>query len=112
MRHWWSFGDFGAFFAVIAQFIGTVIIAAVAIGVIVLLVRFLLVATKAAQLYVDTHGPELVQDCVQMHGGMGVTWEHDIHLYLRRVTVNSLTYGTVADHRERLAALVIEGADA
>lgn len=67
---------------------------------------------SSAVSYVNDHGPELVQDCVQMHGGMGVTWEHDIHLYLRRVTVNSLTYGTVADHRERLAALIIEGANA
>lgn len=65
---------------------------------------------STAVSYVDEHGPELVQDCVQMHGGIGVTWEHDIHLYLRRVTLNSLTYGTVADHRERLAAMVLEGA--
>ena len=41
-----------------------------------------------------------------MHGGIGVTWEHDIHLYLRRVTLNSGTYGTVRDHRHRLAAVV------
>lgn len=65
---------------------------------------------SAAASYVHQHGPELVQDCVQMHGGIGVTWEHDIHLYLRRVTLNSLTCGTVADHRERLASMILEGA--
>ncbi len=65
---------------------------------------------SAAASYVHEHGPELVQDCVQMHGGIGVTWEHDIHLYLRRVTLNSLTCGTVADHRERLASMILEGA--
>ena len=39
-----------------------------------------------------------------MHGGIGVTWEHDIHLYLRRVTLNSGVLGTVRNHRHRLAA--------
>ena len=67
-----------------------------------------LVSTAAS--YVDTHGIELVQDCVQLHGGIGVTWEHDIHLFLRRATINSLTFGTPRDHRERLAALTLEGA--
>ena len=38
-----------------------------------------------------------------MHGGIGVTWEHDIHLYLRRATVNRVMYGTPGEHRERLA---------
>ena len=36
--------------------------------------------------YVGDHATELVQQCVQLHGGIGVTWEHDLHLYLRRVT--------------------------
>jgi alkylation response protein AidB-like acyl-CoA dehydrogenase len=61
---------------------------------------------SAAKSYVDSHAGELVQDCVQLHGGIGVTWEHDIHLYLRRVTLNSGLYGTVRDHRHRLAAVV------
>jgi alkylation response protein AidB-like acyl-CoA dehydrogenase len=39
-----------------------------------------------------------------MHGGIGVTWDHDIHLYLRRVTQNSQLFGTPTDHRLRLAA--------
>jgi alkylation response protein AidB-like acyl-CoA dehydrogenase len=45
-----------------------------------------------------------VQDCIQLHGGIGVTWEHDLHLYLRRATVDRLTYGTPEDHAERIAA--------
>jgi alkylation response protein AidB-like acyl-CoA dehydrogenase len=64
---------------------------------------------SAAKSYVSEHAPELVQDCVQMHGGIGVTWDHDIHLYLRRVTLNSSTYGTARDHRERLAAMILDG---
>ena len=58
---------------------------------------------SAAKVYVGDHVPELVQDCVQMHGGIGVTWEHDIHLYLRRVTLGRGLYGTPDEHRERLA---------
>jgi len=61
---------------------------------------------SAAKAYTGQYGAELVQDCVQMHGGIGVTFDHDLHLYLRRVTVNRALYGTPADHRQRLAALV------
>jgi alkylation response protein AidB-like acyl-CoA dehydrogenase len=47
----------------------------------------------------------IVQDAVQMHGGIGVTWEHDLHLYLRRATTNRALYGSPIEHRERLCAL-------
>ncbi len=47
-----------------------------------------------------------MQDCVQIHGGIGVTFEHDLHLYLRRHTLNRALYGTPADHRQRLADIV------
>jgi alkylation response protein AidB-like acyl-CoA dehydrogenase len=48
-----------------------------------------------------------VQDCVQLHGGIGVTWEHDLHLYLRRTTVNRVTYGTPEEHADRVATRVL-----
>ncbi|HEX5588132.1 MAG TPA: acyl-CoA dehydrogenase family protein [Acidimicrobiia bacterium] len=60
---------------------------------------------RAAASYVGERATDLVQDCVQLHGGIGVTWEHDLHLYLRRATVNRFTYGTPDEHRESLAAL-------
>ena len=53
---------------------------------------------SAAKAWVGPHATELVQDCVQLHGGIGVTWEHDLHLYLRRTTVNRATYGTPEEH--------------
>ena len=49
---------------------------------------------------------EVLQECVQFHGGIGVTFEHDLHLYLRRATVDAQLYGTAADHRERLTAIL------
>ncbi len=64
-------------------------------------------ATKA---YTGDHLCELVQDCVQMHGGIGLTYDHDIHLYLRRVTADRLTYGTPADHRQRIGAMRVSAA--
>jgi alkylation response protein AidB-like acyl-CoA dehydrogenase len=61
---------------------------------------------SAAKSYIADHATAIIQECVQMHGGMGVTWEHDIHLYLRRATVNQLQYGTPGEHRERIAELI------
>ena len=60
---------------------------------------------SAAKAYTGDYLAELVQDCVQMHGGIGVTYDHDIHLYLRRVTVDRVTHGTPADHRQRITNL-------
>ncbi len=42
---------------------------------------------SAGKAYVGHYGVELVQDCVQLHGGIGVTFDHDLHLYLRRVVL-------------------------
>ena len=57
---------------------------------------------SAAKAFIGDYGVELIQDCVQIHGGIGVTFDHDIHLYLRRHTVNRALYGTPAEHRQRL----------
>ncbi|WP_419924341.1 acyl-CoA dehydrogenase family protein [Candidatus Poriferisocius sp.] len=54
---------------------------------------------SVAKSYVGDHSVELMQDCVQMHGGIGVTYEHDLHLHLRRATVNRGLFGTPDDHR-------------
>jgi alkylation response protein AidB-like acyl-CoA dehydrogenase len=61
---------------------------------------------SAAKAYIGQYGAELVQDCTQMHGGIGVTFEHNLHLFLRRVTVNRALAGTPADHYQRIAGLV------
>ena len=61
----------------------------------------------AAERWIGPRATELVQDCIQLHGGIGVTWEHDLHLYLRRVTVNRATYGTPEEHAERIAARLL-----
>jgi alkylation response protein AidB-like acyl-CoA dehydrogenase len=60
---------------------------------------------SAGKAFIGDYGGELIQDCVQLHGGLGVTYEHDVHLYLRRQTVNRALYGTPSEHRQRLADL-------
>jgi alkylation response protein AidB-like acyl-CoA dehydrogenase len=60
---------------------------------------------SVAKAYIGQYGSELLQDCIQMHGGIGVTFDHDIHLFLRRHTLNRALYGTPAEHRQRLAAI-------
>lgn len=60
----------------------------------------------AAKAYVGDRSTELIHDCVQIHGGIGVTFDHDLHLYLRRATQNRNLYGTPAEHRLRIADLL------
>ncbi|HVV35689.1 MAG TPA: acyl-CoA dehydrogenase family protein [Acidimicrobiales bacterium] len=64
----------------------------------------------AAKAWIGAIATEIIQDCVQLHGGIGVTWEHDIHLYLRRATVNRATYGPPAEWREHLAQMILGAA--
>jgi alkylation response protein AidB-like acyl-CoA dehydrogenase len=64
------------------------------------------VLVSAAKAFIGEYGSELVQDCVQLHGGIGLTFEHDLHLYLRRVALNRTLYGTPVEHRHRIADLV------
>ena len=58
---------------------------------------------SVAKAYIGEKGPAILQDCVQLHGGIGVTWDHDLHLYLRRVVVDQSQMGTPREHRERVA---------
>jgi alkylation response protein AidB-like acyl-CoA dehydrogenase len=62
---------------------------------------------SAAASYLGDHASEILHECTQLHGGIGVTWEHDLHLYLRRVTLDRNLFGTPAQHRERIAEAII-----
>lgn len=61
---------------------------------------------SAAKAFIGDFGSELMHECVQLHGGIGVTFEHDLHLYLRRQTVNRALLGTPSQHRQRLTDLL------
>jgi alkylation response protein AidB-like acyl-CoA dehydrogenase len=43
---------------------------------------------------------------LQVHGGIGFTWEHDMHLYLKRAQLDQVSYGDAAAHRDRIATLL------
>lgn len=57
-----------------------------------------------ASAYVGDASNEIAQECLQVHGGIGYTWEHDLHLYLRRIRSNAALYGEPTWHRERVCA--------
>jgi alkylation response protein AidB-like acyl-CoA dehydrogenase len=59
-------------------------------------------SASIAKSYVGETAGRIVQACVQMHGGIGVTWEHDLHLYLRRVTLYRSMFGTPEEHNLRV----------
>lgn len=56
--------------------------------------------------FVAAEGPEVIQDCVQLHGGIGVTAEHNLHVLLRRAIVNAKAFGTADDFTQRLVAQI------
>lgn len=60
---------------------------------------------SAAKSFVGDYGSHVHQEGVQLHGGLGVTFEHDVHLYLRRHTLDRALLGTPADHRQRVTDL-------
>jgi len=58
-----------------------------------------------AKAWTGDVGIDIAQGCFQIFGGIGYTWEHDSHLFLRRLTMNSLLFGQPDFHRERICAL-------
>lgn len=64
------------------------------------------VAQAVAQAYCSDVAVHAAEEGVQLHGGIGMTWEHPLHLYLKRAKSDQLALGTPSRHREDLAVLV------
>jgi len=64
------------------------------------------VAVALAKAYCSEVAVQAAQECVQMHGGIGFTWEHTAHLFLKRAKADSIGFGTADAHRAELASLV------
>jgi alkylation response protein AidB-like acyl-CoA dehydrogenase len=62
-------------------------------------------AVATAGAYVDDTFARICGEALQLHGGIGFTWDHDVHLFTRRAKVNQVLYGDGAWHRERLVRL-------
>jgi alkylation response protein AidB-like acyl-CoA dehydrogenase len=61
------------------------------------------VATSVAKVAAGDCEHRIAKEGIQIHGGIGYTWEHDMHLYVRRARADALLLGTAADHRARIA---------
>jgi alkylation response protein AidB-like acyl-CoA dehydrogenase len=64
------------------------------------------IAAAVAQAYCSGAAVHAAEECVQLHGGIGMTWEYPAHLYLKRAKSDQLAFGTAYRHRTRLADLV------
>jgi alkylation response protein AidB-like acyl-CoA dehydrogenase len=64
------------------------------------------VAVAVAKAFCSETAVLAAQECVQLHGGIGFTWEHPAHLYLKRAKTDSIAFGTPDAHRRALASLV------
>ncbi|MGH3682952.1 MAG: acyl-CoA dehydrogenase family protein, partial [Natronosporangium sp.] len=64
------------------------------------------VATALAQAFCAPVAVLAAEECVQLHGGIGFTWEHPAHLYLKRAKSGAIGFGTADRHRATLAGLV------
>jgi alkylation response protein AidB-like acyl-CoA dehydrogenase len=65
---------------------------------------------SAAKAYASDAGWNVSASALQVHGGIGFTWEHDLHWFLKRAKTDGVLYGSARDHRERVAELAGLGA--
>jgi alkylation response protein AidB-like acyl-CoA dehydrogenase len=63
-------------------------------------------AVSVAKAYTSDAICRVAGDALQLHGGIGFTWEHDLHLYIRRARTNALLYGDATHHREMLCRTI------
>jgi alkylation response protein AidB-like acyl-CoA dehydrogenase len=64
------------------------------------------VASAVAQAFCSDLAVTAAEEAIQLHGGIGMTWEHPAHLYLKRAKADQIAFGTPGAHRARLAGLV------
>jgi alkylation response protein AidB-like acyl-CoA dehydrogenase len=67
-------------------------------------------AASAAKAYAARVFEQAAETVIQVHGGIGFTWEHDAHLYWRRAKVDRLLLGDEAEHLDAVARLAVAGA--
>jgi alkylation response protein AidB-like acyl-CoA dehydrogenase len=63
-------------------------------------------AASMAKAYVSDAYRKAAGDGIQIHGGIGFTWEHDMHLYFKRAKGSEVMFGDATLHRERVARLI------
>jgi alkylation response protein AidB-like acyl-CoA dehydrogenase len=63
---------------------------------------------RVAKAYVASRSTAIVSDLVQLTGGLGVTWDHDLHLYERRIALNRAIYGTPERRRAEVHRMILQ----
>ena len=66
------------------------------------------IAASTAKTWCSDAGRRVMASALQVHGGIGFTWEHDLHLYLKRAQLDEVSFGDASFHRARLAGLLRE----
>jgi alkylation response protein AidB-like acyl-CoA dehydrogenase len=69
-------------------------------------------AVSIAQATASAALSRIAADTIQVHGGIGFTWEHQAHLYFKRATTDAALLGSAEQHRARVAGLVLDNAEA
>ena len=69
-------------------------------------------AAAPAKIWCSDAGLRVAESALQVHGGIGFTWESDVHLYLKRAQLDQVAFGDARHHRTRLAALLRERLEA
>jgi len=64
-------------------------------------------AASMAKAYSSDAGWRVCGSSLQVHGGIGFTWEHDLHFFLKRAKTNAMLYGSAREHRERVAGITL-----
>src|SRR5205814_8956898 len=64
------------------------------------------IAATTAKIWCGDASKRVMASALQVHGGIGFTWEHDLHFFLKRSQLDQLAFGDASAHRERLAALL------
>ncbi len=63
-------------------------------------------AVAMAKAYASDASRKVANAGIQLHGGIGMTWEHDLHLYMKRAKASEVAFGDATWHRERVASLI------
>jgi alkylation response protein AidB-like acyl-CoA dehydrogenase len=64
------------------------------------------VAASTAKVWCSDASKRVMASALQVHGGIGFTWEHDMHLFLKRAQLDQVSFGDASFHRQRLADLL------
>jgi alkylation response protein AidB-like acyl-CoA dehydrogenase len=64
------------------------------------------IAASMAKAWCSDASRRIMASAMQVHGGIGFTWEYDLHLYVKRAQLDAASFGTASFHRDRLAGLL------